>query len=431
MKRWIGLIAVLLVFLTGSAWAEGLLCVSVDNQAALLSDDGAEIVSPGMYDDVFCVIEGERYALGTLSEGGMRYALCDASGNLLTESHYEMFLASEDVVLFRQDRLYGAMDVGGNVLVPPKYTQLARAGIDGYLAMETDPFDNEADEILFLSDSGEALATGIYSEKGLESFADGLMLFQAPDTELYGYLNADGAVAIEAKFVAAERFENGIARASQHGMLGVVGVDGEWRIEPEYDYLEIGDDVIVGLAGRERCVVYDGECEERFRIEGVKLETALVGQFIIVMEGDDTRVYSPEGRVVLETDRHSTLLPGLDGQIIYSDGQWGEACVSLVNADGTQSERRDQHLIPLNSGRYAFVKMNAAAYYSEALDEVRYSCDYDSMRFGMMDGSGREILPAEYLEIRALGSTRYLLVSAQMLQVADAEGNVLWERARE
>lgn len=432
MKRWMGLLFALLALLAGSghAMAESVLCVAAEGCAALLNADGDELVPPGVYDDLFCVAEGARFALGTQMEAGMRYALGDAQGNLLTESLYGMLQAAGDVILFRQDGLYGAMDFEGKILIPAEYTQLVRSGPDGYLAIETDPNDNDANEIFRLTSDGEKRSTGVLSAKGLEAFGDGRMPFQNPNTELYGYLDEKGSVAIEAKFESAGSFQNGLARASMDGALGVIGVDGEWRIAPEYDYLEIGG-VIVGLVGREQCVVYDENCAELFRIEGVKLEAALVGSCPIVMEGDDMRAYSSDGRVLFETDRHSTVLPGLEDQLILSDGQWGEACVSLVNGDGARLERRDQHLIPLDGDRYAFVRMNAAAYYSELLDEVRYSVNYESLRFGMIDSAGNEILPAEYLEIRALGAKRYLLVTEDGLQAVDGDGDVIWEYAKE
>ena len=75
--------------------------------------------------------------------------------------------------------------------------------------------------------------------------------------------------------------------------------------------------------------------------------------------------------------------------------------------------------------------MNVAAYYSEALDEKRYSCDYDSLRWGMIDSAGNEILPVEYTEIRALGQNRFLTIGESGLQVMDGDGNVIWSLIEE
>ena len=70
--------------------------------------------------------------------------------------------------------------------------------------------------------------------------------------------------------------------------------------------------------------------------------------------------------------------------------------------------------------------MNVAAYYSEALGSIRYSCDYESIRFGMMNAAGEEILPAEFSEIRRLAEGRYLTVAGDGLRVVDSDGSALW-----
>ena len=413
----------------GAARAEALLCVSAEDCAALLTVDGREIIAPGEWSDVFCLTAG-RYALGCQTESGFRYALCDGEGLLITSADYEMLSAAGDVILFRQNGLYGAMDVEGKQLVNAEYTQLTAAG-DGFLAMTDDPFDEDADEIFRVTSDGEVFSTGVSSDEGLSSLSDDRMPFQNPRNERYGYINSQGEVVIEAQFETADAFEGGIARASTDGLLGVIDADGEWQIEPKYDYLEIGDGVIVGLSGHECAIVFDMECRERFRVEGSKLEAAVVGSFPVLLEGDVLRVYTAQGDELFETDTQTKLTVGLDGQLILSDGDWSASCVSLVSPEGVRAERTDQHLIPLSDGRYAFVKMNVAAYYSEELDEVRHSTDYDSLRCGMIDSAGNEILPAEYLEIRALGENRFLAIAEEGLRVVDGDGNVIWSRLEE
>ena len=434
MKRGKILLAALLIWSLsmGGAWAEKLLCVATENCAALLDADGREIVAPGRYDDVFCVVEGERYALGIQGDDGMQYALCDASGQLLTDPVYSMFQASGQAILFRRNGLYGAMDLDGAQILPPEYTQLVTAAQGYFFATTSDAFDDDADEILLVSADGDSRFTGISSAVRLTPVRDDRMPFKDPREELYGYLNSMGDVAIEAKFETAGEFENGLARASVGGKLGVIDIDGSWLIQPEYDYLEIGEGTIIGLIGRETFVAFDAaDCTERFRLEGSGLEAALVGRYPVLIEGEVMRVYTPEGDELLETSADAVLQPGADGQLILSDGEWGASCASIVSPEGVRSERTDRHLLLLDSDRYAFICMNVATYFSEVLDEIRYSCDYDSLRFGMMNAAGREILPAEYLEIRALGARRYLTVAEDGLRVVDDEGNVIWEVLRE
>jgi len=408
------------------ALADGLLCVSLEGCAALVSAQGQEIIAPGEWDDLFKLAD-KLYALGVETQEGMRYALFSAEGGLLTDAAYEMLSASGDAVLFRQGGLYGAMDRQGNVLVEPLYTQLTAAG-DGFLAMTENPFDEDADEIFRLTAEGELLSTGVSSDEGLYSISDDRMPFQSPGNERFGYIDAQGRVVIEAQLETAGRFVDGIARASMDGLLGVIDPDGQWLIAPEYEYLEIGDGVIVGLSGRERMDVFNMECEVLFCVEGAKLDAAVAGGYPVLRTDGVTRVYTAQGDILFETDASAAVTAGLNGQLIVSDGDWGAKCVSLVSADGVRAERADQHLIALADGRYAFIKMNVAAYYSEALDEVRYSCDYDSMRWGMIDSAGNEILPAVYTEIRALGEDCFLAAADDGLRVVDANGNVIWAK---
>lgn len=412
------------------ALAEGPLCVSVDSVAALLAPDGGEIVAPGVYDDIFAVVDGQRYAVGSRSEDGIRYALANASGEVLTDAAYAMFSEGDGAVIFAQEGFFGAMSLEGEVLLPAEYTQLAAAGEGRYLAMTTDPFDDDPDDIFLLAD-GEMTFTGVCSAEGLTAFSDGRMPFQDPDSELFGYLAQDGSVAVEAQFETAGRFENGAARASADGKLGLIDTGGRWLIEPEYDYLEVGGSACVGLIGREAFVVFGGDYAESFRVEGAGLEAALVGECPVLLRDGRMYVYNMKGELILETEQSATLLPGLDGQLILSDGDWGSNSVSLVGRDGVRAERADQHLIPLDGGRYAFVRMNVASYYSEVLEEIRHSVDYDSLRYGMIDSAGNEILPAEYLEIRALGNRRYLTVAEDGLRVTNENGEVLWSHLKE
>lgn len=425
------LLLALCVWWAFAACAKGEMCVSTDLAAALLTGDGDEIISPGDYEDIFPVVDGQLYALGAGTADGVRYALSDASGNVLTDFAYSMFSAAEDCMIFAQDGLFGAMSLQGEILLPAQYTQLAAAGGGRFLAMTSDPFDDDADEIFLLNGDGELQSAGVRSAEGLSAFSEGLTPWQDSASKLYGYLSADGSIAVEAKFETAGRFENGAARVSVNGKLGLIDANGGWLIDPEYDYLETGKCVTVGLIGREQFAVFGEDYGELFRIEGVGLEAALVGETPILQRNGMLEVYDLSGQRIFEIHQSAQLLPGLDGQMILIDGEWGADCVSLIGSDGVRSERMDQYLIALDGGRYAFVKMNVASYYSEALEELRYSCDYDTLRCGMIDADGNEILPAEYLEIRSLGNGRYLAVSEDSLWVTDGDGETLWVYSKE
>ncbi len=415
----------MLIGIAQSCLAEtsGILCVSYEGTAAIIDDSGSAIVSAGIWEDAFCVSEGALYALGD----GESYALCDASGALITDISYDMFSLAGGVILFSQDGLYGAMTASGEIILPAEYSLLTTDDGEHFLALTDSPNDEDPDEILRIDPGEDAVSTGILTRSGLTAFSCGLMPYLDGNTLLYGYLDGEGNVAIEPSYDTADDFQNGFARASQDGLLGIIDSGGAWYIEPQFSFLEWGEGVIVGLIDRQTCVVMDDEsCAELYRIEGDDLSIAVIGSCTAGTEDGQTRVYDASGDIILTADASASILPGLDGQLILSDGTWGESCVRLADADGSLSERTDQYLLPLASGRYAFYEMTVAAYYSDSLGEMRYSVDYDSLRCGMMDEDGNEILPCEYLEIRALGSDCFLAIGENILRNVDAQGNILW-----
>ena len=151
--------------------------------------------------------------------------------------------------------------------------------------------------------------------------------------------------------------------------------DGEWLIRPEYDFLEWGDGIIVGLQGRERCAVFGADnCVERFHVEGANLHAAACGGYALVLDGEALCAYSRRRRADPPRLPHRDALAGAGGQLILSDGDWGAAGTAVVEPSGAVLPRRDQHLLPLTDDRYAFLTMRAASYSSDALGAIRYSC---------------------------------------------------------
>lgn len=433
MKRWIGLLtAFAAVWLTvGSARAEHALCVTTDDLAALLAMDGTELVAPGEWDAFFCVIDGERYAAGRRGEdGNMLYALCDAQGCALTDAVYEMFDAAFDSILFRRDGLCGAMDEDGNILIENEYTQIVASGAGGFLALDGDINDNEADQILFLLPGEDPVETGVYTADGLSRFADGRMPYRSPKTQKYGYVDAVGAIVYPAELSYAGEYAFGRARAAENGLFGVLDAQGQWLLEPQFEFLEMSEDMIA-VQSAQGCMLFDDQGQMLLFLEGETHEIALLDGGAAVLDAQGVSLYDAAGTLICTLEEDASASAGAAGEWIVSDGDWGTPCAAILHADGTLSERRYQYLLPLDGDRYAFMTMDVAAYSSEALGQIRYSCNYDSMRFGMIDAQETEILSAQYTEIRRLAEHRYLLIADDGLRVMDENGEVLWSRIDE
>lgn len=436
MRKWMKGLSMLVLLPALLSWGpalaeavsgEPLLCLAMEGMTALLTNRGETVIPPGVYDALFALEENTLYAGGNDTGEGLRYALLDATGTPLTEPTYEMLAMDGQSVIFRKNGLYGVMSREGQELIAAEWTAIVDNRQGGWLALMSDPWDDYGDAVYLLEPGQEPMESGVVLNGSLQPFGAGRMPFQDPATELYGYLDAHGKIAIEAQYDHAEAFVNELALASMEGSLGVIDSKGTWRIRPEYDFLERGEGIFVGLAGRSFCVVFDEYTTELlFRVRGSDLQVAVMGSYALVLEDDSVRAYTREGIPMAEVAADATIQLGVDGQLMVFEGEWGTQCTSILDDSGERLERRDQYLIPLGNGRYAFMKMDVAAYNSDVLGEIRYSCDYDSMRFGMMDWSGKEILPAEYLEIRPLSENRYITVTEDSLQMVDENAVLLW-----
>lgn len=420
--------AILLIALAGSAVAENQYCVSTDRGVFLVSEDGGAIDLTGAWSDLYCVRENELYAIGLTDDKGTRYALSDANGRLLTEPAFEAFAAALDGVLFRVNGAYGWKDARGQTRVTADYTQLVCAGEDTFYALLTNPNDDEPDQIYLVNTNNESIATSVWTASPLSAPSDGRMVFCNPDTRLFGYLDLNGNIAIEARFTFAGDFSQGVAHVSEEGRHGLIDASGEWLVPAEYDYIAFGDGFILALRGESLCVVYapDGK-SERFRIEESGVEVAAVGDAIVIANADSLRIYDSEGNLRRTCAANSSVVAGARGQLILSEGDWGSKTARILDKSGLTIDRTDQHLIPLDDERYAFVEMNVALYNSDLLGGKRYSVNYDSLKMGMIDRTGREIIPAEYEEIRSVGENRYLLIGERELRICDGEGTNIWK----
>lgn len=417
MPRRAGILVLALLVLFGAARAEALLCVVAGAQAMLTDASGEVILSGDGIEDVFPVRAGVLYAAGRRGS----YRLYDAQGRALGETAFSMIHDAGDCLIYRAGTLYGAMDARGAVLLEAEWTQLVSDGAGGWLALDGDPLDENPDEILRVDARGEATPTGVSTLNGLSPLRDGRMPFMAANGRC-GAIDARGDIAVEPAWQAMGDYQDGLAKVAGVRGMGMIDVDGAVVIEPDCAWLERGEGFIAAL--REGGVeVYkpDGS-EVVFRVAGDDLEADIAGQYLVATDAVGVRVYNATGRLVGAYAAGTTFAPGVDGQLIASDGAWGEECCWIMNGDGSAVGGRFQALLPLCAGRYAWLDLPGQEYFSPDLERLQTSWDYDAARWGIVDAAGNAILPARYLEIRPLGDDRLLLVSEDAVALADADG---------
>ena len=351
---------------------------------------------------------------------------------LLTEPVYASLSAAQGGVLFQIDGVYGWMDESGKEEIPADYTQLVPAGGRRVLCVsdQSERRSEQGSDLLRSDVSGASVSSGVWTTIPLSEPSDSRMPFCEQGTALYGYLDSNGAIAIAPQFEYAGKFSGGLANAVQNGKHGLIDTSGEWVLQPEYSYIAEGESFDVALKDHSACIVFDADGRtELFRLDEANLEVlAAVGGAIVAVNAESLRIYDRTGTLRRTCAPNAAVVEGARGQLILSEGDRGSQTVRIIDESGAKIDRVDQHLIPLDDERYAFVSMNVALYNSDILGGTRYSVNYDSLRVGMIDRTGREIVPAEYEEIRAVGENRYLLISESALILCNEEGKTIWQK---
>ena len=422
MLRRIVAVAAALLALSGTAQASGCLCLSSPEVTALVDGQGKTLVDTGDMEAAFTVREGALYAAGRKGD----YRLYDAGGHALGEVSFGMIDDQGDCLIFRSGARYGAMDASGAVLVPPEWTQLTSDGAGGFLALETDPLDERPDELVHIDGEDRAVRTGVYTACALSRVSCGRMPYM-DEQGRYGAVDAMGNAVIGAQWLYVSAFDRDVASVTGSEGMGLIDRDGAQVLPPVYRHLERGEAMIVACSDSGVEVWSADGSRLLYAIDGE--DVALVGDCLCALGSERVRLYDASGTILADESAPTRFTPGVGGQLIASDGAWGEACQWLVNPDGGTASGRYQFILPLCDGRYAWMRMDGARYYSDILEGIQTSWNYDSARWGLLDGEGNELLPAEYLEIRHLGGERLMLRQAGVTILADLEGKEIkrWE----
>lgn len=415
LTAWILALAVLSAEMPAGA----AVCVTGPGFAALVDESG-EILANGALEDAFVVREGALYAAGSRGD----YRLYDASGAVVCDEVFDMIRDAGDCLIFRRGERFGAMDLGGSVIVAPVWTQLTSNGAGGFLALDGDPLDDGSDGIIFIDADGEIRRSAVSVAGGLTDVSDGRMPYMASDGR-WGAVDAEGRGAIAASWRWIGAFSGGVAAAEGESGRGMIDAEGNAVIEAGYSWLDRGETMIAALGAEGVDVFAPDASALRFSLSGEGLQCALTGPYLSVTSAEWNRLYDAQGALICAADAGSAFYPGLDGQFILAEGAWGEACQRLIDADGTPVSDALQRILPLTGGRYAWLKMPGTAYYSADLGGVQKSWDYGAARWGLMDGEGNILTGAEYVEISVAGADRLLLRTEGEIILSDPNGHAV------
>ncbi len=417
--RRIAVISAALIALAVPVHAESL-CLVAPEAVALIDESGTVLLGGKTIENVFAVREGALYAAGARGE----YRLYDADGDPIGETRFSMIDDEGDCLIFRSHGRFGAMDDAGNIAIPAIWTQLTSNGEGGFLALDGDPLDDRADEIIYIDAAGESLRSGVRTASGLARVLHGRMPCMSPDG-LYGATDAKGQTVVSSVWLAMGPFEGGVAKVYGDEGAGLIDRDGDEILPPVCRWIERSASMLVAVCADEVTVYTPDGRKCLFRVEGEDLAAELVGDAVSVSCGAWTRLYAADGSVIAEAAPGTVFAPGAGDRFIAIDGAWGEPCQRLIGSGDDAPSAGFQRLLPLADGRYAYMEMPGTEYYSEDLGRIATSWSYEKARWGLVDASGAVIIPARYLEICALGDSRLLLRDENGASLANLDGEVI------
>ena len=175
--------------------------------------DGYAIVSASAEGSFTRPAELERL-VGILGKNAIPDMLVNLAGKITWRDHWGMILAVDNGLVTyhsRQTGLWGVDTVGGEEVIPAKIENFRYTGHNGTYSVFSDGFATVLiDGIWHLADTkGNLTAT---TAVNLGRFQEGLVAYS--DGNSWGYLNSAGEVAIEANYVTAAQFSEGVAVVS-------------------------------------------------------------------------------------------------------------------------------------------------------------------------------------------------------------------------
>lgn len=384
-----------------------------------MREDGSILIQSGVYTDIEPIGE-DLFAL----RSGDRYAIADGSGTVLTPAEYTEIKVHGDMVCVGMNGLYGLIDRSGNSIADPIFSELT-IGDAGAWALRPH------EEQLYLLSSGRPEYAPLSAVDTIgERSGDGLLAIRMSETMKWGYCNQSGRQIVKDRYDYAETFSAGLARVTENGGFGVIDTQGAEIVPCAYERLEIRGDLIAAQT-RGTVVIFSGDGREKARYEnGVYGFSIFDGRYAIYSaEGVD--LYSENGTMIASCAADTQLAAGIDGDIIISEGTWGQGNVYLWGFE----DKRWLDLTPLGYATEQPVYRGAVAEVITSTDgqlgETIYSIDPGTLRYAIVSNTGEALNDELYKSIHYLGPDRFLTETADQWKIIDTKGNIYFATGKE
>lgn len=393
--------ALAFVLLAGLFCTSALAAIPVNaNVAALIGEDGTVIIEPGKYEQFIDFGMPGLFAAQS-PDGG--FLIVDETGARRGDATYDYLEAADGAIFYTRGEKYGVLDANLNELVPCDYTWLVPNGEGGYLALRTDIWDDSPDGVYLIDESGYVSPTGIKVASVLWSFSGGMSQALSVDNGRYGYLNARGQWQLRPQYAYAEPFMNGLAVATLDSGTGVIDTRGNWRIMPKYDFIDRGteaDSLIAAVRYNELVDVFRASDQSYLFTLTCDTEgayTALSGKILFIFSTSSVRAVNDAGETILELPASASITSAGEKRLFVYPDSWGTKSAYLADLNGTRVSDTYQDF-----GLFATV--DGVDYFTVSTFDMEETEDgmiwlSDTMRRGLIDENGREVLPIAYTEL--------------------------------
>lgn len=417
MKRTL-LFLIVLLLLCPAARAQGqlTLLVSASGETFALDENGGLFGQAGQYAALQRLTPADEAPLyaAALSESPAAFFLMNGEGGALTGADYSRLQYAGGYLFFWREDKCGVMDLYGHELTAPGYAWLMHIEDDRFFAFKSDHLDDTADELYLLSLSEGETDAGLYVGYGPEA-GDGLYAAYDPRTRLFGYLNGQGAWAIEPRFDWAGAFEDGRAVAAQNGAPGLIDRAGEWIIAPQAQFRSLiqapGDGMFVLITTAEKTGLYSEEDGQLLREYGVGAVSVFPSGYCALYLADAVALLDPSGEEVCRFEPNCVLdLSQGERCLVRQQGAWGGECewiCSLQTGETLSGPYQQVEFLTAVGDTDYFLcsRFETEALPGSSAARLLLSEVEGTRRWGVIDAQGNELLPLEYERIVPLSET--------------------------
>ena len=192
------------IYTSISAFEDGVAIVGTTDYKYGTMDTDGKIQLEAIYDYLSYDSSTEQYLFGV----NEKYGLIDKDGRMVIEPTYDMLsFFMNGYAIFQEDGKQGLLNTEGKVAVAAKFDYIIDRGKMHFVTLENDTYQ------LYTI----AQAKKVAADYQFIGVTDEPNLFVAQKGELYGYLDANGQVAIPFKYTYASGFVDGLATVISEG----------------------------------------------------------------------------------------------------------------------------------------------------------------------------------------------------------------------